>query len=179
MLLGMLAATAGPAAGQTVRDRGYEAVEQRVGDLDPLAINLRRVESGLREQGGQSSYVLRRPGEKKKMYYVAPGVVAEYDRSDYMWFRYKQREPWRLVQLIPPNTVFHLRLPPIEPEPLPPNAMRSRQLVDASPDLARRAIEPRDPQADYRWARYRAFQRTQRRALLEAIGGLDVGEPRL
>jgi len=158
---------------QTVRARGYEPVEQTVADTDPLAVNMRRVEAGLQQQGGQSSSVFRRAGaDNDKLYYVAPGIVAEYDRSSYMWFRVTKKR-WKLYQLIPPNTVFHLGLPPPEPQPLPPNALRTHRMVDARPTSAPRADSDLEPLAA-QWARYRAFHRTQHRALLDAI---DAPQP--
>lgn len=94
-----------PARGQNPVDEGFKPVEQIVGDTDPLRISQRKLYPGL-GTAGQDTDVYQKNG---KFYYIHNGIVAEFDRSDYI--RYQSRKEDRIFQLIPPNTVFHFALP--------------------------------------------------------------------
>jgi hypothetical protein len=171
------------AAAQTLVDRGYRAVEQTSEDMGPLSRSFRRVEPGLHQSGGQASTVYRRAGAPNKLYYIAPGITAEYDRSSYAWFEI-QKDDWRLFQLIPPNTVFHLGPPPADAEaPLPaPNAIRDASVVDArvqgavsepapAPAPNRTAIAAAD-----RWASFDRFRQAQLKVVASALTLPETGE---
>lgn len=108
------------ASAQSPTQRGFEPVEQQVEDTDPLSRSLRRVEPGLINNTGQDSRVFRKkggegqqggqgPGSSPRYYYIGRGVVAEFDRSEYVRFG---RQGEYVAETIPPNTVFHIGYPP-------------------------------------------------------------------
>jgi hypothetical protein len=112
-------------------------VDQAVGDLDPLATSLRRVEVGQRSSGEQTSLYIYRPtiaqpnydrptwvtqgvGVQRPVYYrLGPGFLARVDRMDYLIRISKKnfaldvapRHDGEFVELIPANTVFEVRPP--------------------------------------------------------------------
>ncbi len=94
-----------PAIGQNPVDEGFKPIEQIVGDIDPLSRSLRKLSPGLGSVG-QDTNVYQK---NDKFYYIHNGIVAEFDRSDYI--RVQSRNSDRIFQLIPPNTVFHFGLP--------------------------------------------------------------------
>lgn len=175
---------------QTLEQRGFEPVGQITDDTDPLQKQLRRVEGGMRTSGGQNTFVYRRAGlsagKPAKLYYIAPGVVAEYDRSDYGWFEVKKDEYW-ILQKIPPNTLFHIGLPPAEPAILDPERQpplrlqrRVNRRVDArAADAPVEGAELGEAEGESNaaeqqtWQRYREFAQVQRRAVLETLDHLD------
>ena len=171
---------AAEARAQTLVQQGYRPVEQIVEDIDLLSTSYRRVEPGLGAQGGADTRVYRHINRPGKLYYIAPGITAEYDRSSYSWFRIDKKE-WKLFQLIPPNTVFHVGPPPAAEPPLdtrPPNMLReqSRIIGYAGPDVVqtsgwRRIEDPNDSHRQALWRRYGLLREAHRRAVLEAIGG--------
>jgi hypothetical protein len=179
MVLAIVAAAHGRVGAQTLTDRGYQPVDQITEDIDPLSRSLRRLDPGLAEQGGPASRVYRRAGHPHKLYYVEQGFTAEYDRSSYSWFRVTKKE-WKLFQLIPPNTVFHLGLPRAQPQdpPARPNLLResarvageassSRETGGAAPGAGGLLQRP------YEWQRYTSHAAAHRSAVLEA---LEVGD---
>lgn len=168
------AAMGAPGYAQTLPDRGFKAVDQTVGDTDPRARDLRKVEPGIGRSGGQASYVYRKKGSDK-LFYVDQGFVAEYDRSQYSWIYFKREKRWKLYQFIPPNTVFHLDFPrpPVAAEE-DTNEIRQRLKSPVPPP--HRSEGTIDPTADeeVRWRRYRSMCQAQRRTVLET---LDPGVP--
>ena len=123
-----------PVWAQTPAQRGLEPVEQIVEDTGPLRRSLRKVQPGL-GRVGQESVVYRRREGGDKLYYIARGVMAEFDRSQYIRTRRGD-----ILQKIPPNTVFHIARPTAGPEgrsqgsassrPAAGNALRVRARVD-------------------------------------------------
>lgn len=111
--------------GQTLQERGYRPVDQLVEDIDPLNRSFREREAGLYEFGQHNNVFQRinpdphpfREQEQRRLYFINRGVVAEFDQSQY--FIVKDDERTAILQLIPPNTVFHIGLPdarPMDPE---------------------------------------------------------------
>jgi hypothetical protein len=172
MLLG-----ASGAFGQTLERRGFQAVEQIWDDTDPLARGLRRIEG---------SRVYRRAhwsgSGPEKLYYIAPGVVAEYDRSDYGLFEVKKNE-YRIFQLIPPNTVFHIGLPPEQPtEPFRPSPLSLASRIDTRihGSIERETPSPSSAEPDMswqasrqQWTRYLAESEQRQQAVLAALDDLE------
>jgi len=102
------------AGAQTMEDRGYRPVDQLYEDVDPMQRSLRRRDAGLHTTGERQN-VFRpsrstRGGAPARLLFVSEGVVAEYDRSIYA-FDLRSR---RAMPVIPPNTVFHIGVPPAE-----------------------------------------------------------------
>jgi hypothetical protein len=112
--------------GQTLAERGYEPVDQVVDDVDPLAVSLRSREPGL-DATGQHHNVFRRiegdGADRDRLYFIHEGIVAEFDRSEYRAIIDEGSNRRLIYQLIPPNTVFHIGLPPAD-------ALRSGQWGD-------------------------------------------------
>jgi hypothetical protein len=109
------------------RGQGWTPVEQAVGDLDPLSRSLRQVETGI-GQFGQGTSLYQVDGRalnpvslhQEPMYYrMSPGVRARVGRMDYLVpteegdvaLNMPPGPDGRLLELIPPNTVFDLALP--------------------------------------------------------------------
>lgn len=130
--VGLIAGLACDARGQTVEQQGLVPVDQTIEDTDPLGVSLRQREGGLNIVGEQGTVFRRldsRPGDPRvsqqrsdKLYYISNGVVAEFDRSDYLKVTDTERGRSRVFQLIPPNTVFYIGKPPApeaqaEPQP--------------------------------------------------------------
>ena len=100
---------------QTVEQRGYRPVDQTVDDVNPGQVSLREREGGLKTTGERNN-VFRRASpdtagptvERKsdRLYYISPGVIAEFDRSEYAHHRRAG-----ILQFIPPGAVFHLGMP--------------------------------------------------------------------
>jgi hypothetical protein len=101
-----------------MEERGYRPVDQLAEDVDPLQKSLRLHEDGLQTTGERSN-VFRprlpqdaggRAADQPRLLYVAEGVVAEFDRSIYA-IDLRRR---RILQVIPPNTVFHVGVPEVD-----------------------------------------------------------------
>ncbi len=168
------------AAGQALESRGYRPVDQRVEDIDPLQVSLRHQVSGLDETGERVSVF--RPADQTggRLYYVQRGVVAEYDRS-----QYGITGRGELLQMIPPNTVFHLSLPASseasaasseQPESINPYQVNG--LVDGRPvPASRSAAVGADGRAvvgdTHRrlddWQIFARISRQQRAALIDSL----------
>lgn len=102
---------------QTIEQQGYQPVDQLRDDVDPLSRSLRQRDVGLSITGDHQN-VYRSAGDSgKRLYYISPGVLAEFDRSDYALTR-----EGGIVQLAPPNLVYHIGQPQRTPAPLPPPA---------------------------------------------------------
>lgn len=121
---------------------GLTPIDQGVADLGPHSTSLRRVESGLRVDGEQTSLFRLDPvdlSQKPTYYRVGPGFRARVDRLDYvvidrhdpgsrrrpnLALNQQPRVDGEFVELIGPNTVFELTLRPAAarrplPEPRP------------------------------------------------------------
>ncbi len=115
----------GGAAAQTVEQRGLRPVDQTVEDVDPLGVSLRRHDAGLRttgERGNVFRYIdPREPTDgsadpnAQRLFYMSRGVTAEFDRSQYGILIDQRNRSATVLQLIPPNTVFHIGPPPARP----------------------------------------------------------------
>jgi hypothetical protein len=169
-----------PVFGQALEQRGYEPVDQLIEDIDPLQVSLRQQVSGLDETGERVSVF--RPTEQRggRLYYVQRGVVAEYDRS-----QYGITGRGNLLQMIPPNTVFHLSLPDstkasaTAARQAPVNPYQVNGLVDGRP-LPRAATA--EARADGRptvgdmhrrlddWQVFARVSRDQRQQLIASLG---------
>ncbi len=162
-----LALVPAAASAQTPYQQGFEPVDRLREDIDPLQRSLRRVEQGL-GQVGQESNVYRRP-DSQRLYYIEPGVVAEFDRSEYFWFR-TRRQGDVLVQAIPPGTVFHIGTPPAKTEPVPPpdHPLMVDARVHERLGGPARAQTPRDA-AHTTWLDYRAVRATQHQTVLSSL----------
>lgn len=138
----------GRAAAQTPAERGFVPVEQRVDDLDPLARSQRQVQNGI-GYDGRSSWVYRKPGDRDKLYYMRPGVTAEYDsRSEYVRIYDGYDRTRAIFQMIPSNTRFLID-PPTAKEPAtvpredPPQMVQAR--IDGHATAAEHAITTPPP----------------------------------
>lgn len=186
-----LAMAPASAAAQTMEQRGYRPVDQLHDDVDPLQRSLRVQESGLRTTGERHN-VFRarlpqhaeggRPGASR-LFYVAKGIVAEYDRSIYAVDLRRRR----ILQVIPPNTVFHVGVPEAAPDDQAPptEAQRRRRAelrIDPTPASRRRTLQPtgmsrpaggEEPDARYdtlsHGTSYAAIAEGHRRRVAEAI----------
>jgi hypothetical protein len=126
---------------------GLKPIDQGVGDIDPRATSLRRVESGLRIDGEQTSlFQLNQPVDlvhRPQYYRIGPGFRARTDRLNYLVldkddpgtrkrpnfaFNQQPRVDGEFIELVGPNTVFELTLgyespfitpPQIDDRPLP------------------------------------------------------------
>jgi hypothetical protein len=111
-------AGAGIGHAQTIEQQGYQPVDQLRDDVDPLSRSLRQRDVGLSITGDRQN-VYRSAGDAgKRLYYISQGVLAEFDRSDYALTR-----EGGIVQLAPPNLVYHIGRPqrPTAPVPAPLN----------------------------------------------------------
>jgi hypothetical protein len=188
----LLAALAAPAAGQTVEAQGFRPVDQRVEDVDPLAVSLRQEQTGLRTTGERNN-VFRRvdpfggddaPVDPRRLYYISEGVVAEFDRSDYAALSLRDRRV--IVQLIPPNTVFHVGLPRT-PQPItgfdarPPSPLLVSGRLDGQVNPATAASGPGrfadSPTFAQRQADYAATAAAQRAITLRSLDRLAGATP--
>ncbi|MBW3543052.1 MAG: hypothetical protein KY476_22565 [Planctomycetes bacterium] len=174
MMIGMLVLSAPAAMGQSrLQQQGYQPVEQLVDDMEMLRGSLRRVDAGLQSRGGQGTSVYRRSGagDKDKLFFIAPGVVAEYDRSDYMLVEV-ERDDFRIFQIVAPNTVFHIGLPDDQPAARQVSPLSRALRADQSapqPDAQRQPVRTGpDP-----WASYRAFRHRQQAMVMQALDQLD------
>ena len=131
LALGLLWWPASPVGADDARRP--EPVDQTVSDMDPLAQSLRRVETGLRADGeqtslfavpdGAASRALRAtpaaPLSSDHYYRVGPGFVAQLDRPAYLVrvgrkgvaLNRAPRRDGEVIELAPANTVFLLALP--------------------------------------------------------------------
>lgn|GEM_PF-4314953 len=130
-----------PALAQTVEQQGLRPVDQMVEDIDPTQVSLRRENAGLATIGERQN-VFRRivpdagpysPGSQR-LYFISYGIVAEFDRSQYGLLRKNDKPTGAILQIIPPNTVFHVGLPApikpaLDPDAIVPGMVRGR--VDA------------------------------------------------
>ena len=131
----------------------FKPVDQAVGDLDPMATSLRRLEPGLSIYGQQTSLYQHgtaaeflSSGTAAPVYYrIGPGFCARFDRPDYLvpvgrgdlGRNISPRFDGEFRELIPANTVFDLT--PTPPIPhlsafglLPdPSAIPAPNLIDA------------------------------------------------
>ncbi len=103
---GLWVALAAPAAGQTIENRGYRPIDQLRDDVDPLSRSLRRSDAGLSTTGERQNVYRAGDAADGRLYYLARGVIAEFDRSDYALTR-----RGRILQLAPPNLVYHIDPP--------------------------------------------------------------------
>lgn len=165
---------------QPMERRGYRAVDGLVEDMDPNARSLRQIQPGLRQQGGQqgANVYRKRGSDNGRLYYVTPGVVAEYDRSQYIGV--ENRGQFYIFQDIPPNTVFHIGLPPANEEAAPPpdSPYRVDARIDARSDRsssadAERATRSGSPD----WSSYARHRQAQRAAVIQAIDRLSGDAP--
>lgn len=174
-------AQAGVPEAQAIRDRGYEPVEGLFEDLDPSARSLRQLEPGLHQQGGQQgTYVYRQRGnDDSRLYYVTPGVVAEFDRSQYIQVEYRRRQ--YIFQQIPANTVFHLTLPRTQAEAQTQRRVDSPYRLELRVDGRAQRPEGREQdEADERpspppvdWAAYTRHRQAQQAGVLRALDRLS------
>jgi len=148
------------AAGQSAQPEGFTPVEQRVADTEPLRTSLRRVSTGIGQEG-QESWMYRRADaagravDDGRLYLLAPGVSATFDRSQYVKLVDERRRRSILLQKIPANTVFHIGTPHADRARLSrsPNigrALMQRRRVPAVQPIYTRVITaptPRPPQA--------------------------------
>lgn len=167
---------AAAASAQTMTEQGYRPVDQVVEDVDPLGVSLRKIDPGLQSIGEQNT-VYRRivPGETpydreqtNRLYYVSYGVVAEYDRSEYIYLFDRKGRPAGMAQRIPPNTVFHIGLPDSLPAPAVATA-QSGQLsgrVDGAAWAPMHGTPAREATPD---DAYRQVVRTQRSVVVGAL----------
>lgn len=156
----------GIAPAQTPQQQGFRPLDQIIEDQDPLRHSLRRVQQGIGFTG-QESYVYTRPGEGGRIYYIRPGIVASFDRSEYF-----QLQDGPLLQMIPPNTIFYLGSPPPVPDveqgrPRSP-LMQDRQ-VDRRIGAVPRTGAAFDLPPQDAMSRYFTWRRLHRQALVEAI----------
>ena len=189
LAVAVLAAATLPASAQSLQQKGYEAVEQRVGDVDPLHQSMRKVESGLYEFG-QGSSVFRGP-DAQRLYFITQGFTLSYDRSQYFEFEDKHGQTF-VAQQVPPNTVFHLGLPQ-QPQTIAPRAPSSPYEVDAQVDgrvtgqMRANTAAPTDPTIGYdvpslshapmnQWQQYAASRQAQCDAVIAAINRI-VNQP--
>ncbi|MEX2672773.1 MAG: hypothetical protein WD294_11760 [Phycisphaeraceae bacterium] len=160
---------------QPLQRRGYEPVESLVDDVDPTATSLRELQSGLGIQGGQETYVYRQRGKQNadRLFYVVPGVVAEFDRSEYM--RVEHRGQQHIFQMIPANTVFHLGLPNLEQDrsTVDPPLRLDRRIVTAqnTANIEQNDGAPSRSRA-VDWDAYARHRQAQQEAVLRAIDRL-------
>src|SRR5262245_11990827 len=126
---------AAPALAGDPVDPAFELhpVDQAVADLDPLAISLRKIDTGLRIDGENTSLFSPapmpgkqlpprwmsldpvRPVESVPYYFISPGVRARVDRLNYLVRNERARgvdvnvaprKDGEFIELIPANTVF-------------------------------------------------------------------------
>ena len=182
--LGIVLGIAGGAHGQTVEQRGLRPVTQMSDDKDPLAGSLGHLEGGLGVSAGQSTFVYKGASStgdgQDKFYFISPGVVAEYDRSQYGMFQVS-KHVYRIYNLVPPNTVFHIGLPPEQapavsiPAPLSVDR-RVVARVDASVNAEWKttADDATVESGDRRmWRRYLAYSQQNQQVVLKALGELE------
>lgn len=170
----LAAATACPATAQTLQQKGYQAVEQRVGDVDPMHQSMRKIESGLYEYG-QGSSVFRGP-DAQRLYFITQGFALSYDRSQYFEFEDRRGQTY-VGQEVPPNTVFHLGLPSQPPAPpRQPSPYEVNAQVDGRVTTGRRVFAEGSPTgydaqrvARQQWVQYAAARQAQCDAVIAAI----------
>lgn len=158
---------------QTVTEQGFRPVDPRVADLDPLGRSLRVIEPGLATTGERSAIHQRiMPGgnhyeqpRTQRLYFIAQGFMAEYDRSQYVGTRRGD-----VFATIPPNTVFHITPPrePTAPELEAPgadqvdgriNGRATEVVVTGNQSLTR----------DTRWERYNSAVLMQRAVVVRRL----------
>jgi len=118
-------------------------VDQAVADLDPLAVSFRKIDTGLRTDGENTSLFTPaplpgkqlpprwmslepiRPIESVPYYFISPGVRARVDRINYLVRNERPhgvdvnvtpRKDGEFIELIPANTVFDLSPDVVRPE---------------------------------------------------------------
>jgi hypothetical protein len=176
LILGLMAADSATAQ-LTPTQQGLRPVQPMVADVDPLRQSLQRIQPGLGVFGQDSdSFVYRRvlPGgglDPNKVYYIQPGISAQFDRSSYVDFQIEKDT--YTARVIPPNTLFFLGTPPVPPAPLQPD---SPQLINAQVDGRADAVNavpfPQDsdlaPNGEW-MVNYKRFRESQRRGVMESI----------
>jgi hypothetical protein len=171
---------------QTMSERGYEPVDQLVDDVDPLSRSLRLREDGL-QAIGQNTTVFRPkgPGDHDRYYYVSYGVTAAYqNRSLYGLYRFQNSDQPVLLQEIPPDTVFHIGLPPSRDTEQRRSVPLPESYVDARVDgraVGVSATEAVESMAHYaaphrrrqQWQRFNDQARTQRQLVLRTLDSVQ------
>lgn len=107
LLMSLLAAA--PAGGQVM----LEPIDQTIEDIASLAISLRTVEPGLQQPAGFSE-VYRVPGRDDQFMRVQGALHAVFPKSVYAYDKKKGIYP-----VVPDGTVFHIGLPPPDPDARP------------------------------------------------------------
>ncbi len=102
-LVTLLCLFAGMAHAQSLQQRGFEPVDQLRDDVDPLSNSLRRTGPGLATTGERQNVFRNSSTTNDRLYYIAKGVMAEFDRSDYAFTR-----RGGILQLAPPNLVYRI-----------------------------------------------------------------------
>lgn len=173
VLIGAMLLPAGFAAAQNAPGSGFRPVDPTVGDVDPLGISQRQLNNGFGAIG-QDSYTYRRTDDPSKLYYMQPGITAQFDRSQYGTYFDSQGNAMTLQQ-IPPNTVFFLGRPPGPPAspPPPPSPWMINGEVDgrvaAVSMMGSDGEELRPGRLSLDWQRYRVFREAGRRDVLGAL----------
>lgn len=188
IFLFVLLCFSGVAYGQSSDLAELEPVEPMTGDVGPLYRSLRKVDPGISTFGSQHGHVYRRADGRDGIVYVAPGVTATYDRSQYGLFEV-QRNQFQVMQMIPPNTTFHIGLPLTEKQPDPGaqiNELRHSHRIEAyaAPTAVQRHPNPMTPQQrqakrDRRKQaverlQYKVFIHEQREAVFDALDQLEL-----
>ena len=119
------AVVAGPALGQTLQEQGYRPIDQLQDDVDPLSHSLRQWDTGLSVTGERQNVFRSADTSDPRLYYIAKGVIAEFDRSDYAFTR-----KGGILQLAPPNLVYHIGSPKVAPVAGGALVVPSDQLID-------------------------------------------------
>lgn len=185
----LIGGAAGVVQAQSLGQKGYQSVEQVVGDIDPLHVSQRQVETGLGEFG-QGSSVFRRIDPTgpagNRLYFITPGFIAEYDRSSYFDFEDKHGNNYT-AQEVPANTVFRIGLPPAPEAPRrdPVPGMVDAQVDGRSDGRRRTGPAPIDasmrqapaPVERVRWMQYLQARVAQRQAVAQAMDRLAAAKP--
>ncbi|MBI1371252.1 MAG: hypothetical protein GC159_00610 [Phycisphaera sp.] len=171
----LLAAAPGPARAQSPRHEGFAPVEQGIADVDPLRDSLRQLAPGIGPVG-QESWIYQRvdPSGRAvrpdRLYLIAPGVVAEYDRSQYI--RITDDDRTYILQKIPPNTVFHIGLPTAPP----PGQLNGSIVGSTTPRRQIAAPPPIVTRTD--WTAWAQHRREIQRTLINAIHRVSDTAPK-
>ncbi len=152
-------------------------VEQIIEDVDPLQRSLRRLEPGIGASGIDSDshvYQSSTPGgDPTQFYYIRPGVIAQYNRSDYVTV--EKRGQQKTYQLVGPNTVYLLgglpRATGDAETQVPSPQMVQARITGRVDDAGTKAGDGDDagPGIAQQWQAYQRFRESQRRAVLGAL----------
>src|SRR5262249_38081989 len=124
----------------------WKPVDQGVGDIDAMAVSMRRVEAGLRYTGEQTNLYevdarsLYEPRyDRQQVYYrIAPGYLMQVDRLDYLVKIGKKQWAYNItpiydgkfLEIAPTTTIYELRAPQYlharKPEMAPDNRIDGR-----------------------------------------------------